>query len=230
MATPYTAPQVYLIAKKLSRQYQDFHHHNKKNPLDELLFIICSIKRSEAVYLRAFRSLKQAFPRFQDLSAASASEKLKGVFWGGLQNQKTKAVRLTVKAIEKRFGKPTLAPLKKMQDEECEKFLTALPGVGKKVARCVMLFSLNREVFPVDTHCWRISKRLGWIDSSFKSKNCSSANMDRLQEKIPPALRYSLHVNMVSHGRKVCSAKSPKCGCCPISKYCSRQLHASNSR
>lgn len=215
-----TAPYVKDIAIILRKEYQDFSHYNKSNPLDELLFIICSVKRSENVYLRAFKSLKQAFPTFQTLAKASTRDILKKVEWGGLQNQKATSVKQLVQAIEKRFGKLTLAPLRDMTDKECESFLTSLPGVGKKVARCVMLYSLNREVFPVDSHCWRIATRVGWIDASFKSKTCTSQNMDRLQDKVPDKLRYSLHVNMVSLGRDVCNARNPKCHECIIREYC----------
>ncbi len=215
-----TAPYVKDIAIILRKEYQDFSHYNKSNPLDELLFIICSVKRSENVYLRAFKSLKQAFPTFQTLAKASTRDILKKVEWGGLQNQKATSVKQLVQAIQKRFGKLTLAPLRDMTDKECESFLTSLPGVGKKVARCVMLYSLNREVFPVDSHCWRIATRVGWIDASFKSKTCTSQNMDRLQDKVPDKLRYSLHVNMVSLGRDVCNARNPKCHECIIREYC----------
>jgi endonuclease-3 len=83
-----------------------------------------------------------------------------------------------------------------------------------------MLFSLRKEVFPVDTHCWRISKRLGWLETKGKSEFCTSSEMDELQEMIPPELRFSLHVNLVSLGREFCSARLPKCSICPIERYC----------
>ncbi len=70
--------------------------------------------------------------------------------WGGLQNQKASAAKGIIMHLIRKLGRPTLNPLKKMSDEECEKFLMSLPGVGKKVARCVMLYSLDRQVFPVD--------------------------------------------------------------------------------
>ncbi len=221
------APYVKDIATILRNEYQDFSHYNKSNPLDELLFIICSVKRSENVYLRAFKSLKQSFPTFQTLAKASTHDILKKVEWGGLQNQKASSVKKLIQAIEKRFGKPTLSPLRNMTENECESFLTSLPGVGKKVARCVMMYSLGRAVFPVDSHCWRIATRVGWVDFSFKSKSCTSQNMDLLQDRIPAKLRYSLHVNMVSLGRDICNARNPKCHKCIIREYCdTRGLHA----
>jgi endonuclease-3 len=211
------------IARALRKRYKDFGHHNRKNPLDELLLILCSVKRGEKVYLRALKSLKQAFPTFEKLNQASVKVLTNKIEWGGLQNQKARALKKITTSITGKFGKLSLAPLRKMTEEECEEFLCSLPGVGKKVARCVMLYSLSRKVFPVDTHCWRISKRLGWIRANSKHKFCTSKDMDILQGLVPPKLQLSLHVNMISLGREFCLARSPKCHQCPIAHYCSKQ-------
>lgn len=208
------------VALELKKEYKDFAHDNKKNPLDELFFILCSVKRSEKVYVKAFKSLKRNFPKYELLVTSSANKISKAISWGGLQNQKAATTKEIIRRLIESFGRPTLAPLKKMSDEACESFLTGLPGVGKKVARCVMLYSLARQVLPVDAHCWRISKRLGWNSKACNSKSCTDTEMDYLQGLIPPALRFSLHVNMVSHGRKICTARSPKCRECIITAFC----------
>jgi len=213
-------PHIFEIAKTLRKEYKDFSHNNKKNPLDELVFILCSVKRSEKVYLNAFRTLKRTFPKYEKLANTPVRKISNVVAWGGLQNQKATAVKTIIKTLINKFGKPTLAPLKKMSDEECEQFLLSLPGVGKKVARCVMLYSLERQVFPVDSHCWRIANRLGWNKKTCFSKKYSENDMDYLQELIPPRTRFSLHVNMVSHGRKICMARYPQCNICTIKRYC----------
>jgi endonuclease-3 len=210
------------IARELKKRYKDFSHYNRKNPLDELLLILCSVKRGEKVYLRAFKTLKKAYPTFEQLNAASVKELTKKVEWGGLQNQKARSLKKITTAITGKFGKLSLAPLWKMTEDECEEFLCSLPGVGKKVARCVMLYSLGMKVFPVDTHCWRVSKRLGWIKANGKHKFCTATDMDILQDIVPPRLHLSLHVNMVSLGRDACLAHSPKCHQCPIRQYCIR--------
>src|SRR3990172_2886575 len=168
------AESTVLIARKLRKRYKDFGHYNRKNPLDELLLILSSVKRGEKVYLRAFKSLKRAFPTFQKLNQAS---------------EKALSLKKITTAITGRFGKLSLAPMRKMTEGESEEFLCLLPGVGKKVARCVMLYSLGMEVFPVDTHCWRISKRLGWIKANGKHKFCTSRDMDILQDLMPSRLR-----------------------------------------
>ena len=213
------AENVLEVAKALKKKYKDFAHYNKKNPLDELIFIICSIKRQEQVYLASYKALKEKFPSHRNLLEAPVEEIIQVLSSAGLQNQKASMIKNVLSSITAEFGQPTLSPLKTMSDSECEAFLTGLPGIGKKVARCVMLYSLGRQVFPVDTNCWRISQRLGWVTWSNKM-NIKSTDMDLLQAKISPAARFSLHVNMVAHGRLICREQEPLCSKCCISKYC----------
>ena len=132
----------------------------------------------------------------------------------------SKRIQSICARLIREFGRATLAPLRRMNDGECEAFLTSLPGVGLKVARCVLVYSLERDVFPVDTHCWRISRRLGWIDPEMRKAECDDEDMERLQAMIPAELRLSLHVNFISLGREVCLDGKPKCGECPIAIFC----------
>ena len=220
MTTRKYSSNVWDVAAALQTRYRDFNHYNLKNPLDELLFIICSTKTGEASYRSTYRSLKEAFPTHLHIAEAPAEYIARPIVSGGLSNQKAKAIRDLLDIIVEKFGEPTLNPLRKMSGEEAEAFLLSLPGVGKKVARCVMMYSLGRQVFPVDTHCWRIARRLGWVRPTQKDKHCAPRDMDRLQAKIPPALRYSLHVNMISLGREICMPSAPRCDNCPISALC----------
>ena len=222
MASRKYPPTVCDVAAALKNRYHDFNHYNLKNPLDELLFIICSTKTGEASYRSTYRSLKETFPTHYQIAEAPAEYIARPIVSGGLSNQKAKAIRDLLDIIVEKFGEPTLKPLRKMSDEEAEAFLLSLPGVGKKVARCVLMYSLGRQVFPVDTHCWRIARRLGWVRPTQKDKHCAPRDMDRLQSRIPPELRYSLHVNMISLGRELCAPSAPRCDECPISAWCSR--------
>ncbi len=204
------------VASLLKERYRDFSHFNKKNPLDELLFIICSITTTEPVYRRTHRALKKRFRSFSALSRASVAQIAKAIREGGQYRQKGKAIRRLLAEIVRRYGKPTLSPLKGLSNGECESFLLSLSGVGKKVARCVMLYSLKREVFPVDTHCRRVCSRLGWRGTA----KDDDVNDDQLQAMVPGSLRYSLHVNMISLGREFCKAKKPICHLCPLKEIC----------
>lgn len=208
------------VAATLKYRYHDFAHYNLKDPLDELLFIICSTKTEEASYLNTFRALKKSFPTHHKIAEAPAKYIAQTIAKGGLSNVKAKTIRNLLDAIVEKFGEPSLEPLRAMGEKEAESFLLSLPGVGKKIARCVLMYSLNRQVFPVDTHCWRIAGRLGWVRSTQKDRHCAPRDMDRLQSKIPPELRYSLHVNMVSLGRDICIANAPRCNECPLADWC----------
>ena len=222
MASSKYPASVLEVAAALKKRYHDFNHYNLKNPLDELLFIICSTKTGEASYRSTYRSLKETFPTHLHIAEAPAEYIARPIVSGGLSNQKAKAIRDLFDIIVEEFGEPTLKPLRKMSDKDAEAFLLSLPGVGKKVARCVLMYSLDRQVFPVDTHCWRIASRLGWVRPTQKDRHCAPRDMDRLQSKIPPELRYSLHVNMISLGREICTPTAPRCDECPISAWCPR--------
>ncbi len=213
---------VSIVARELKKVFRDFAHYNLEDPFDELLFIMLSTKTSEPSYLKSFRELKKAFPTKESLVGAATEKIERSIAQGGLSKTKSKAIETLVIEVVSRFSCPTLDPLRWMTDEEAETFLTSLSGVGTKTARCVLMYSLGRKVFPVDTHCWRIALRLGWVRKTHKDGHCSTRDMDRLQSRIPPELMFSLHVNFVSLGRKVCTARKPKCGKCPIETWCKK--------
>src|SRR5205085_1686024 len=103
------------------------------------------------------------------------------------------------------YGSPpsdlTLDYLRAMSDTEVEGYLTSLPGIGKKIARCVMSYSLGREAFAVDTHVHRIFSHLGLAETRGRK-----LDHDPFQDVVPPRLRLPLHVNLIHHGRAVCAS------------------------
>jgi endonuclease III len=208
------------VASALRKRYGDHSHYNRRNPLEELLYILCSTQTQESSYRSTYSALRREFSTFTKLAEAPAEYIAKPLMPGGLYRNKSKAIRQICDTIIQRFGRLTLSPLRSMGDRECEEFLLSLPGVGKKVARCVMMYSLDRQVFPVDTHCWRIARRLGWVRPTQKSGHCAPRDMDRLQQKLPPELRFSLHVGFVSLGREFCTAHEARCGGCPLEEIC----------
>ncbi len=145
MPSPKYPPTVWDVAATLKTSYRDFNHYNLKDPLDELLFIICSTKTGEASYRSTYRLLKETFPTHLHIAEAPAEYIARPIVSGGLSNQKAKAIRDLFDIIVEKFGEPTLKPLRKMSGEEAEAFLLSLPGVGKKVARCVLMYSLGKR-------------------------------------------------------------------------------------
>lgn len=216
--TPF--PNVELVAVALANAYGSPTHGNKLNPLRELLFILCSLQTNESLYQSTYASLMARFPTFRQLADASESEIADTIVHGGLARQKARTIRAILSRLESDFGAPTLSPLRAMSDTDCEHYLESLPGIGRKTARCVMMYSLRRDVFPVDSNCWRICRRLGWVRPTRPDKSCSPRDMDRVQNGITPNRRLSLHVNLVSHGRVYCTPSRPRCEACCISQFC----------
>jgi endonuclease III len=213
-------PNVDAVARALSDRYSDHSHGNKANPLRELLFIICSVQTNEALYRSTYTRLTSSFPKFQQLADATEDEIATVIAHGGLSRQKARTIKAILARLDSDFGSPTLWPLRGMSNAECEEYLESLPGVGRKTARCVMMYSLGREVFPVDSNCWRICRRIGWLRPTRPDKSCSPRDMDRAEIGVPPDLRFSLHVNLVSHGRACCLPSLPTCDSCGIREYC----------
>ena len=184
--------------------------------MDELVFILLSAKTSERSYLRTYRALKARFPDWFAIVSAREGDVARTIASGGLSRKKEAQIRALLERILQAGGRRRLARLRRQDDEGVEHFLTGLPGIGLKSARCVMMYSLDRRVFPVDTHCRRILSRLGF--SEFR--RLTDAIQNDMQASVPPPLRYSLHVNLVAHGRRICLSNKPKCSDCPVRRSC----------
>jgi endonuclease III len=210
------------VDRRLRRQYGNVSDDtmplgNKRNPVDELVYIQLSVRTPEHTYREAYRSLRRlvggAWERFLNVSDADALRVLQP---SGMACVKLLRLRAQFAALRVRFGRVTLAPLRLMTTDDAEAVLRSLPGVGPKVARCVLLYSLGRDVFPVDSHCHRVLGRLGFLPAGMHVK----ASHDFLQDLIPVQIRKSLHVNLIRHGRGRCLPRTPDCGHCPLLSLC----------
>ena len=190
---------------------------NKRNPLDELMFIQMTVRTrngfSAEIYKRIRREIDGKWERLLHMPVMKLQALLRPA---GMAKVKAARLRGIISGIQQEFGSITLAPLASMTDEAAECFLRSLPGIGPKVARCVLLFSLGRTVFPVDTHCRRIIRRFGFLPAGIDDKK----SQDFLQALVPRSIRHTLHVNLVHHGSKFCRPHPPLCGACPLSRFC----------
>jgi endonuclease III len=208
--------RVRTIARILREWYGRPPHHNKYDPLDELIFILLSAKTSERSYLRTYSRLKTRFPDWFSVLDAPAGAVHEVIAEGGLSKKKEAQIRALLRALSEdssRFNRKTLST---MDDERLERYLTGLPGIGLKSARCVMMYSLGRQVFPVDTHCRRVLSRIGVI----RSRRLTDRVQNEIQGEIPSRLRYDLHVDLVAHGRAVCKSGTPLCDECRLKSHC----------
>lgn len=211
-----SAKRVKRIVETLGRAYGSPHHNNKRDPLDELVFIVLSQMTTGPSFNRVFDRLKRSC-RSWDRLVSMPMTKLKGLIQdAGLSNQKAPRLKQVVRRVIQDFGAATLRPLRKMPDDEAERYLTSLPGVGVKTAKCVLMYSLDRDVLPIDTHVARVALRLGLL----RADTPRPAQHQALERVVPPSARYAFHVNALAHGRALCLALRPRCSRCPLSSVC----------
>lgn len=209
-------PQVTAVARLLGTAHPDTNLGNLRDPLEELFFIILSGQTTERLFTRTFRRLKRRFRDWNQLGSAPTRTIAAAIRRGGLAHQKARFLRAIARRLRNDFGKVTLSPLGKMPTEQAEAYLRSLPGVGVKTARCVLVYSLNREVFPFDIHCIRVMSRLGWLNWSGQRAELLA---DSAQAGVPPKLRKLLHIRFVQHGRAICKS-TPSCDACVLRKLC----------
>lgn len=213
-----SSPSVQTVRKVcsiLAKNYPISMLGNKKNPLDEYLYIILSLRTHRIGLETSYRRFKKMFPSWENAYEASRKEIEEEINPGGLAEQKADRIKKALELIKEKFGEVSLRKLKCMQQQETKFFLMELPGVGLKSAYCIMMYSLGYNVLPIDIHVARISQRLGWLEGS-NSENLQLA----LEQIIPPKLRYSYHVLCVQHGRAICKGQYPKCQKCSLIDIC----------
>lgn len=203
------------VCDLLEIQYQTPRHGNPKNSLDDLVYIVLSNKTSPATAKRVYRELKERFPRWNDVVRSRASTLERVLRPAGLSRVKSRQICSALAKIESDFGSCTLRQLRRLSTIEAEAYLTRLPGVSDKVAKCVLMYTCAAAVLPVDSHVHRVARRLGWT----VRKRADQCHGD-LEGLVPPNRRYAFHVNCIAHGRAVCRPAKPACERCCINMYC----------
>ena len=185
-------------------------------PIDELVMTVLSQHTSDVNTARAFKSLKQRWSDWQSVRDADPTELADVIRSGGLADTKSVRIQRILAEIEEREGAFDLARLNELDDREVERYLVSLPGVGPKTAACVLLFSMGRDAFPVDTHVHRVAIRLGLVEPKATAEQAHRL----LLPGIPPELRYEFHMQLIRHGREVCKAARPVCSECVLFDLC----------
>ena len=199
----------------LKARYGSPRLNNKDDPVDELLFIVLSQMTTSPSYERVFDRLKAWSDGWERLLTAPVEELKRVIGEAGLSSQKAPKLLAIARQLQEDFGSVTLAPLGERDDEAVEAYLTGLPGVGVKSAKCVMMYAMGRRVLPVDTHVARVARRLG-----LSTATAPARLHEELETVVRPDLRYDFHVNAVAHGRAVCQAKVPRCSVCVLASLC----------
>jgi len=205
------------VDRLLAGVYGDRRWRRHAEPIDELIATVLSQHTNDINRDRAFEQLKKRFPSWEQVLRAPVRSIASAIKPAGLSNQKAPRIKAILQRIaEANDGNLSLEFLKEMPTGEALEWLKNLPGVGPKTAACVLLFSFGKPVFPVDTHIFRISKRLGWLDEKVTE---AKAN-ELLDQIVPNEIKYRLHLNMIAHGRQICRPQKPKCQECVLRNLC----------
>jgi len=194
---------------------------DREEPIDVLIGTVLSQNTSDVNSGRAFDSLKASFDSWEAVVVAPVEHIAQVIKSGGLFQIKAVRIKQILEQIEKEQGRINLDFLKSMSMAEAKDYLMHLPGVGHKTASCVLLFSLGKPSLPVDTHVFRVAKRLGLIDSGVSIEKAHSL----LQGQIPGSKVYQFHIYLIEHGRRICYARRPRCGKCVLRVDCPSALY-----
>ena len=204
------------IIKLLHERYGAPRPYRKSDPVDELIRTILSQNTTDKNSLSAFRVLKKNFKSWDRMLQLDARQIASLIRHAGLANIKARRIKAALEEIERREGKIGLSSLGRLDLESSLEYLMSLKGVGPKTAACVLLFSFGKPVMPVDTHIFRVTRRLGLID---KKLNVGDAQA-YLSGIVPKNLIYDFHLGIIEHGRKTCKAQYPRCGICVLYGIC----------
>lgn len=211
------AIKVTRVAALLRKSYGPRRQQRRRdNPLDSLMYTLLSQNTSDLNSERAYASLRRHFPLWEDVHRASLRELIGAIRTGGLANIKAVRIKALLEEIWGDQGHFDLSFLRDLSDEEVEAYLRRFKGIGSKTIACVLLFGLGRAAFPVDTHIFRVSRRLGLLNGQSTPEKAQ----EFLEPRIPSGDRYALHLHLVEHGRQVCKAQRPLCGDCVLARLC----------
>ena len=204
------------IHRRLKRAHGPLDPPPKREPLEELVLTILSQNTNDLNRDRAWAALRERFPSWDELAAARERDVVDAIRPGGLANTKAPRILHVVREIREREGGFDLSWMRDAPEPSVTEYLTSLPGVGRKTAACVLAFSLERPVIPVDTHVHRVAGRLGLLPP----KTDAAKAHDVLADRIPSRLRLPMHVALIRHGRVICKAGLPRCDICPLQDLC----------
>lgn len=190
-----------------------------RNPLpaiDELVSTILSQNTNDVNRDRAFEALRAKFPTWEQVRDAKTEAVIAAIRPAGLANQKGPRIQQVLRAITEERGNLDLSFLADLPVNEARAWLTKFNGVGPKTAAIVLCFSLGRPAFPVDTHIYRVSGRIGLRPERMTVEQAHP----HLEALFPPEAYYAAHLNLIRLGREVCGARKPLCGKCPIRDLC----------
>lgn len=190
-----------------------------RNPLpavDELVSTILSQNTNDNNRDRAFNALRARFGTWEEVREADTMDVINAIRPAGLANQKGPRIQQVLRSITEERGDLDLSFLGDLSIEDAKAWLTKFNGVGPKTAAIVLCFSLGRPAFPVDTHIYRVTGRIGLRPERMTVEQAHA----HLESLFAPETYYAVHLNIIRLGREICTARKAYCERCPILKFC----------
>jgi endonuclease-3 len=191
--------------------------------LDELVSTILSQNTNDKNRDVAFYRLKSTFHTWESVRDAEPAVVIECIRPAGLANQKGPRIQAVLRDITAERGNLDLDFLKERTREEAHAWLTHFKGVGPKTAAIVLQFALDIPAFPVDTHVYRVSGRLGLRPGKMSVEHAHP----HLAGLFDPSTYGPAHLNIIRLGREICHARNPVCGSCPLSDVCPTSINRS---
>lgn len=204
------------VHEKLLQAFGEPIWRNPLPAIDELVSTILSQNTNDVNRDRGFNALRAKLPTWEQVRDADPEVVIDAIKVAGLANQKGPRIQQVLRAITTERGSLNLDFLADLPVEEARAWLTKFNGVGPKTAAIVLCFSLNMPAFPVDTHIYRVSGRIGLRPEKMTVEQAHP----HLESLFPPETYYAAHLNIIRLGREVCGARKPNCPQCPILKLC----------
>jgi endonuclease-3 len=210
------------VIQLLQQEYGSRQREGNEEAISVLIGTILSQNTSDLNSKRAFESLRADFDSWEAILSAETESIAESIKIGGLARVKARRIKFALEAIWQSRGSFDLEFLKSLPLSQAKAWLKELPGVGPKTAGCVLLFSFDRPALPVDTHVFRVARRLGLIDSEVSIGKAHEI----LENQVPPTDIRQFHLNMIEHGRQVCRAQKPQCEQCILRNLCLKVIRA----
>jgi endonuclease-3 len=193
------------------------------HPIAELVLTVLSQSTNDRNRDVAYLRLRNTLPLWEEVRDAPLAEVEEAIRPGGISKVKSARIQAILRAIsdddrppDQEPGELSLDWLPRVPLADARDYLVSLPGVGRKTAACVLLFTYGLRDVPVDTHVSRVGGRLHLLRES--------APFDELHDAMlaltPPGQELELHVNLLRHGRRTCHARRPECGSCALARMC----------
>ncbi|KAE9602608.1 putative uracil-DNA glycosylase [Lupinus albus] len=193
--------------------------------LDGLVRTVLSQNTTETNSQRAFHSLKASFPTWEHVLSAESKDLENAIRCGGLAPTKASCIKNLLRLLVEKRGKLCLEYLRDMSIDEIKAELSLFKGIGPKTVACVLMFNLQLDDFPVDTHIFEIAKTIGWVPA-VADRNKTYLHLNR---RIPNELKFELNCLLYTHGKlcRKCTSKRgnqqlKKCNdnnSCPLLDY-----------